>query len=678
MSGKGKDKGKAAGGQGEYGVLDPSPLLADVAGEKNIDKIIEQLANPREHELDFDQEVRHSTLVDPDPTQEMKNILQAFNQGRKSFMKTSPFGKTIEPGKFRLVERNNVPELVPPTETPMRKKLCPSPKDSSHEIGVFDQKALYVGGCGSHLVNVPNGRIAKVWINNNPVLLGPGPHVIHDQNFRAPNDADLVNYNDNRIDHGTYRIFRIEPNKFGMININNQPYFLVPREKPYVFKNPTIHIPEHYIGEMKSVYISHGNYHIVQVPQGTVAKVWVDGVPVLLESRREPYVFKQSTFQLEKHKKDQWFAPTTERLITHGSIKRILPRTGEVAVTYDNGRLVTFGPSDDRQPVLIASPNHSFERFIATNIQTMQFPSDATKQRRTKENKSSDKDIDYPDVNYEVFRTSDGLPIGVKLLVVYEINNPDMTLTKLDPDKINDHIEYLVSADMGMVIQHCSSTDFLKSNQNKKENDSSESEFYEQIQQTVFEHLRRDFNTYGIELHRLNIETPKILDKKISEEMAKFSLLNTETQAKEAVIGKQTALAKQEAQQKAAVKKIEQEADNLNKINAAKADLEAARMRQEAALVEAETKAKAESMAAEARMREKQLQLEIDEKRAAQFDKHPGLLQFQIAQLQSESMKGVNSTVISPEVAAAYYGLSLTNQALGARMMGDGKLKASK
>ena len=91
--------------------------------------------------------------------------------------------------------------------------------------------------------------------------------------------------------------------------------------------------------------------------------------------------------------------------------------------------------------------------------------------------------------------------------------------------------------------------------------------------------------------------------------------------------------------------------------------------------MEAETKAKAEKLAAEARMTEKQLQLDIDEKRAAQFDKHQGLLQYLTTELQSQSMRGINTTVISPDVAAAYYGIGMTNPALSARMMGSGDSK---
>lgn len=635
MSGKGKDH--INGG----GLLSP---------DTDINSILLLLANPRDYELDFDQEIQQSTSRDNDPQKQMNNIVQAFNRGHKTIMTSSAFGKTVSPGKFRIVSLNNMPEVVPPTSVPKRKQKFYSPRNSTKEHGSFDQTQLFMGACGSYIVNVPNGRIAKVWKNNEPILLGPGPHVIHDQNFRPITEADLVDYGTELIRHGTYAILRIAPTTCGKISINNMPYFLVARDKPYVFKDPTVQLPEHAHIKLTSPVISHQNYTIIQVPEGKVAKVWLDpSTPRLLESRREPYVYSNPGFQVQRHTDKEWFADTTERLITHGAIKRILPRTGEVVVTYDNGKLVTFTPSQANEPIIITSPNHSVESFLPTNIQTMRFPSEATKKERLAENRVSDNDVDYSDVNYEVFRTSDGLPIGVKLLVVYEIENPNLTLTKLKPENILSHIEHLVCADMGRVLQQCSSVDFLKSNQSAKRGEAvEEPDFYAQLQERVFATLRADFATYGITLQRLNIETPKILDKGIAEQMAKFSLVNTETQAKEAVIGKQTALAKQEAAKNAAVLKIEQDQQNENKISAAKASLASAQMEQDAILIKVQAKAK-----------EQQMLLEVDEKRASMFDKHPGLLQFELAKIQQESMKGIQSTIISPEVAANYYGIGL-------------------
>lgn len=644
-------------------------------------QILYNLANPREYELDFDQEIRKSMLADSDPTKQMMNVVRAFNKDQKSIMVKSMFGKETLPGKYRITAKNNVPELVPPSTVPQRKIITPDPKDSTSELGFFDQQALFFGAHGRWVVNVPNGKVAKAWINNEPVFLGPGPHVIHDQNFKSVTDGDLVNYGDNLIRHGTYLIVRIPQMKFGRFTIKNTPYFLIHRDKPYVFKDPTAQLEDSsYLVDINVAYTNWGPYFIVRVQKSQIGLFWLDNLPLLLEARQEPYVFKSTNCRLMEWKSGTVFADTAANLIVHGPIKRILPQTGQVAITYNGGHLVTFEPKADGQPIIITSESHKFEKFIDTTIQTKQFPSEKRKQQRIKENQSSAHDTDYPDVNYEVYRTSDSLLIGVKLLVVYRITKPDITFISLAPEMIDHHIESLVSADMGLIIQQCSSVEFLKANQVAKQEDNNEpaGEFYANIREHVFKSLTEQFKKLGIELHRFNIETIKILDKKTAEEMSKFSILNTETQARATVIGKQTALAKQEAEQKASVRKIATDNENQTKISAAQADLEAAKVRQQAILAEAEARAKASILEADARSKARmseaeaeakaeQLRIQNMQRQAELFSQHPALLQSRMTELQAESMKGIQTNIISPDVAAAWYGMKLTDTAFVAK-----------
>ena len=104
---------------------------------------------------------------------------------------------------------------------------------------------------------------------------------------------------------------------------------------------------------------------------------------------------------------------------------------------------------------------------------------------------------------YEVFRTKDGLPIGVKLLVVYEIQDPERTLIRLKQEQIVSHIENLVVADMGAVVQQCSSSDFQSTDQTKtrapmktadtKDGRPSAPEFIRYLQDEVKNKLYEDF-----------------------------------------------------------------------------------------------------------------------------------------------------------------------------------------
>lgn len=623
--------------------------------ENKLVSILLDLANPSEYLLSYDTEVIKSTLADPNPSKQLENIVNEFNQGRKSIMTPSVFGKRIYPDQFRIVVKNNVPELVVPGTLQLRKQLFLSPSTKTNEVGKAKQTDLFIGGYGSYIINVPQGKIAKAWKGNIPILLGPGPHVIHDSNFRPVKVEDLVDINTGYIQHSTYHIIWVQPGHCQKIWINTTPYFLTPSGTvPYIFNHPVFSKPDEHT-KLTEGYISHGNYNILQIPKGKVAKVWLKATkPMLLETNDDPYVFTDPSFRLDQKNKDVYFEEASERIIVHGSIKRIMPRTGEVAITYNNGNLETFGPSINREPIVITEVNHTFDRFLTINIQSVEFPSAKTTQKRIKENATSKHDIDHPDVNYEVFRTSDGLPIGVKLLVVFEIDNPNLTLSRLNPDNIMSHIEYLVVADMGIVIQNCNSTDFLKSNQPgfKPQQDgellSPIADFYEHLQEKVFKALKNDFNDYGIKLSRLNIETPKILDQTISAKMAEFSLMNTEAGAKISVMDKNFSIGKRQAEQEANKKQIAQQQENDQRIAQAKADMESSKLKAESKLIEIRAEVEAQ-----------ELLLAVSRKRAEMYDNHPGLLQLDLAKVNVDAVKGISTMVISPEVASMVYNMPL-------------------
>jgi len=268
------------------------------------------------------------------------------------------------------------------------------------------------------------------------------------------------------------------------------------------------------------------------------------------------------------------------------------------------------------------------------------------KLKRKKNKKDEEDDYDYEDINYEVFSTSDSLRVGMRLLVVYQVDKPDLTLAKLNPDQIVNHIENLVTADMGMVIQNCSSVDFLKTNQTqaKSREESKSMEFFEQLQDKIKNQLFDDFSQYGVKLIRLNIQTPKVMDKKVSSKMAEFSLLSSEARAKEANLERITNIVRQEANQDAIKKQISQEQENKNKISAAEANLQAAKL---------EASGKFELAQVDVKTQERLL--DISNKRAELYEKFPNLFQYDLAKVQTEAMKGISTSVISPELASMWY-----------------------
>lgn len=616
---------------------------------------------PDKFVLDFNQTIKKSLLFDPkNPNKMIQDIVAAFNQGRQSIMIPSDvLGTRINKDQLRLVARNNQPELIPPTENKMYKKVFLTGK--TEEIGVFKQTDLYISAHGSHIINVPQGMVAKCWLGNQPVFYGPGHHVVHDQNLKKVDQNNLVKLSCPYVNHGNYHIIRVPPGKLACIWIDSKAYFLKAREEPYVFNHPVFQFDQPMVN-MNSDYIHHGTFHILRIPEGRIAKVWFGNRPQLLESKPEPYIFNDPQFNLIRKNDDMMYEFADAEVIVHGPIKRLLPRTGNVAITYNNGKLFTYGPTG--KPILITSPTHSFDGFLPINIQTLEFPSVNTREERVAQNEG---DPDH--LNYEIFRTSDGLPIGVKLLVVYEIANPDATLHKLNQNQILPHIEKLVVADMGMVIQNCNSADFLRSNQtqarptNQYEGGDgfapSAPEFYEHLQDEVKNKLHDDFAEYGIKLVRLNVETPKILDKSISGKMAEFSLMNSQARAKESVLDRNFNIAKQEAIQKAKTIEIEQQQFNTNQIAQAQAELDAARLKAQAVKIEAEGQAAADLAKAKVEIEKQRMALELAKERGKLYSECPELLKFDLAEAQVRAMKGINGMVISPEVAANYYGFGV-------------------
>ena len=637
-----------------------------------------------------------------------KDVVKEFNQNRPSMMVKSPIGERIMPDEYRLVALNRNPELVPFTNYPMRKGYYPSPNDKTEEIGTFKQTTLCFGGYGHYIVNVPIGKLALAWKGLTPIILAQGIHVIHDSNFKQVAPENLVNVGDPYIRHGTYHIFRVPPGYVAKITIGTTPYILSHRSDPYIFNHPVftlvqpftslqdpwinhgtcnifrvppgsiakitigttpyilLHRPEPYIfnhqmfnliqpfTSLTEAWINHGNYNVLQVPFGKIAKIWLGSNPFILEAREEPYFYTDPSFRVVMNQDKSYFTNASDQIIVHGSLKRLMPRTGEVAITYDNGRLVIYQPTDTHDPIVITNVNHVFDSFIPINTQTIEFPTEKTKLQRRKEN-PDDREFS----NYEVFRTNDGLPIGVKLLVVYEIDDPTETLKKLSPDKILPHIESIVTADMGMVIQNCSSTDFLKSNQTqakqvpKPVDDPrvpSAPPFFAHLQDEVKNQLCEDFAKYGIKLIRLNIETPKVLDQKISSEMARFSLMSTEASAKEAVMERNANIARQTATIEAKQKEIAQNQDNANIMSKAQTEMNAAKLRADAKWIEAETENKI-----------KQMGIDIEKRKAELYQLYPQLLQKDLAELQVKSMNGVEKMIISPEIASMYLGMNFGN-----------------
>jgi len=502
------------------------------------------------------------------PDEQADKIVEAFNAD----VKETCFTYNPAPGRamhrvpkecFLMGHKNQVTELADPKGRRIALTFIVDPTVVIQTLGTVDKNAPYFGQYGKHVLNVPAGYYAKGFSKNHPVLYGEGPHVVLDSTFRFKQEDGFVS--------------QLEP------------------------------------------YIQHSTISILRIPSGKLAKVWVGSVPKILESRPDPYIYNDAQFRLVTRddkigdKVAAYFYNATERYIEHGSIKRIIPHTGECAITYNNGILDIRKPQKDGKPIIIDSSTHNFDGFISTALQTLLFPSDDTKAQVLKDNAKAGPD----ERNMKIFQTRDSLRVGVVIVVAFKITDPEVAITKLGKDGILPHIENIAFADMGKAIQANSAQEVLFSSQSR----INQQEASVTIQDSVRKNLAKDLEEYGIELLRLNIETLKVLDEEIAKKLSGQSVTSAEYTTKQATLVKEYDIKTTEARLRAETENIAVQQRNQAIIADAQAKLDKAKREADALLIAAEAQRKASEFQGEL------------------FQKFPALYELEMAKIKAEAIK---------------------------------------
>lgn len=512
-----------------------------------------------EKDFSLENTVIPSTLYNSDPNIQADNIIKAFNSrvvpGYYTFEKSLVFGNWVNPDCFILGACNQIPEIQPyDGAQKLRRGWYLNLKINTEMIAIRKQTHPFYGAYGSYVLNVPQNKYALAWSGLVPKIYGTGPHVIHDPNFRFDVETGFVDQN--------------------------------------------------------SKYICHGSIHIVRVPAGFVAKIWLGAQPHLLEYRETPYVFNSGLFGSTRD--GELFFNATNELIIHGSIKRVMPHTGRVAVTYNNGNLEIIEPQHEG-PTIIVSPTHEVSSFLDTNIQSYTFPSEQEKASRLKNNSK----ITPERLNHYVFLTSDSLEIGMNLLVSYKITDPHKALSLLGEKGILNTVENLASVDMAKVVNTLSSQEFLNPYSSANVDKNSQPAFYWDKMCSSF---GKELANFGIELIRFNIESPFYVDKEIAKKMSEFATMTAEANAKQGIIERQARVQEAEARRDANTNQIKQDQINEATISAAKAGLEAKRLEAEGIEILASANAKDLELTGEV------------------FRKYPELLEFQKIKVMAQAI----------------------------------------
>lgn len=530
------------------------------------------LGTPRE--LSVGDIVIKSDFADEGADRQAEIILERFNEGvdKSAYTLNPALGRALprcDMTFFALGHRNQVAELMDPRGHRFATVYTADMTQTIKHICVVSKTAHYFGEYGKHVLNVPAGHYARAFSKNRPVLYGEGPHVIIDPTFQFNEQTGFVSQN--------------EP------------------------------------------YIQHQTIHILRVPAGKVAKIWIGTMPYLYESRRVPYVIVDAQFKLVvqdlKRGKTGLFFDAGQSFIQHGSIKRIIPHTGEVAITYNNGILTIIRTPQDGNPVIIDSPTHQFDGFISTALQTCLFPSKETKSQALSDNSQASSD----EINLKIFQTRDSLRVGVVLVVAFKITDPEMALTKLGKEGIISHIENVSFADMGKAIQLSTLQEVMYFTQNRPNSNPGSpapgQEAIQTIQDRVRNHLARDLAEYGIELARLQIETMKVLDTEIAKKLAGQSVTSAEFTTKQATLVKEYDIKTTEARLKAETDNIALTQANQARIAEAQAKLQAAQREAQARIIQAD-----------AQRRASELQGQL-------FEEYPELLELELLRIKTEAVQ---------------------------------------
>jgi regulator of protease activity HflC (stomatin/prohibitin superfamily) len=518
----------------------------------------------------------------------------------------------------------------------------------------FDEKDIvnrmdtYIHNGMIHVLRVPNNQIAKIRIGNVPYFLvsRKDPYIFNNPLFVFDEKTDLVNQTDTYIQNGTLHSLRVPAGYIAEVLLNTKPYLLPSRREPYIINNPQFVFDEKKgLVKETEVYIHWKTIHKLRVPAQKIIKAWKGAEPLLLESRVKPYYFDDPTFDVFKEDNGGFLYDATSQWMQHGTLKRIIPKTGEVAITYQNGHLKVYDPNKTGEPIRIDSSTHEVKGFLSTVVETIVFPSKEVIGQRT-----DDAGGKYhPDMAYEIFQTSDSLKVGVKLLVAYQIVDPVLALTSLRDEKgILKHIENTAVADMSKAIQKCTSQEFTSFNQTQPKK-TEPNPFTKQnpvlhYQDIVKKDLADDLKNYGIDLIRLNIETFKVMDPKISEAMEKQAMLSAETNAEANTMEQKYQINKKLAEQEAETKRIQQEQLNNAKMSQAQTEFEAAKLRSDALLITAEAEKRMTEMKGEA-------EKNVAEMKGKVYTQNPQLFQLELAKINASMLNGASLNLTSEGLA---------------------------
>jgi len=200
----------------------------------------------------------------------------------------------------------------------------------------IDKDVDYIQHGTFHIVRVPRGKFAKVWISTStggkqPRLLTEGLHCADCSFFTYEGMCSILT--EKHIVHGTHQLLRVPSGHVAKITHDSQPQLL----------GPGFHFYEgmmvQYLGlvPISDKVITHGKITIVRVSTGEVVLAWLHNEPLFLEDPGT-YGFADPKFVYVQH------VPSREKIVALGEKKVVKVRDGEVAISHQHGKLRFLQP----------------------------------------------------------------------------------------------------------------------------------------------------------------------------------------------------------------------------------------------------------------------------------------------------------------------------------------------
>ena len=251
------------------------------------------------------------------------------------------------------------------------------------------------------------------------------------------------------------------------------------------------------------------------------------------------------------------FKNAEEDFIQLGSKKIVMVQTGTVGVTYQDGTLQILKQGRH----VIESATHVFHRFLSTQQKSIRLSTQsarakammraskaANKKRFNNKGAHVVEDLNgvylSDDSDLTICETKDLVKVGLRADVFYSIEDPEKCINKIDYDELEDLVRETAVATLTNIIRSTALNEIAQSQQvsagggkdgvevlPSPGGDSPEASapasyaFFEKAHDDFLDKLHDDFMIrYGVDIANIRIESFKIMDTELSDQISKHAL----------------------------------------------------------------------------------------------------------------------------------------------------------